>query len=45
MKSGYKILWSDHALNELSAIYRYLELHFTELKLKNFLLNQTEHLD
>ena len=45
MKNGYQIKWTDHALNELSATYRYLELHFTELELKKFLLNQTEHLD
>jgi len=34
MKSGYKILWTDHALNELSDTYEYLELHFTERELK-----------
>lgn len=34
MKSGYKILWTEHALNELFDIYEYLELHFTERELK-----------
>ena len=34
MKSGYNILWSAHALNELSDTYDYLELHFTERELK-----------
>ena len=34
MKSGYKILWTEHALNELSDTYEYLELHFTERELK-----------
>ena len=34
MKSGYKILWTEHALNELSDTYEYLELHFSERELK-----------
>jgi plasmid stabilization system protein ParE len=34
MKSGYKILWTKHALNELSDTYKYLELHFTKSELK-----------
>ncbi|WP_310992054.1 type II toxin-antitoxin system RelE/ParE family toxin [Aequorivita marina] len=34
MKSGYKILWTEHALDELSATYEYLELHFTKRELK-----------
>ncbi|MFS4417885.1 type II toxin-antitoxin system RelE/ParE family toxin [Maribacter sp. 2307ULW6-5] len=35
MKSGCKILWTEHALNELYDTYEYLELHFTERELKN----------
>ena len=33
MKSGYKILWTNHALDELSATYEYLEHNFTEKEL------------
>ena len=43
MKSGYKILWTEHALNELANTYEYLELHFTEKELKklSFELDKT----
>ncbi|WP_445736495.1 type II toxin-antitoxin system RelE/ParE family toxin [Mariniflexile sp.] len=34
MESGYKILWTDHALKELYETYQYLELYFTERELK-----------
>ncbi len=34
MKSGCKILWTDHALKELAETYEYLELHFTDRELK-----------
>jgi len=34
MESGYKILWTDHALNELANTYKYLELNFTERELR-----------
>ena len=34
MESGYKILWTDHALNELAETYEYLETHFTEREMK-----------
>jgi hypothetical protein len=30
MESGYKILWTDHALSELSKTYNYLEANFTQ---------------
>jgi plasmid stabilization system protein ParE len=30
MKSGYKILWTDHALDELSQTFQYLQLNFSE---------------
>jgi plasmid stabilization system protein ParE len=33
MKSGYRILWSEHALDELKATVEYLELNFTEREL------------
>ncbi len=29
MESGYKILWTDNALNELQETYSYLELNWT----------------
>ncbi len=53
MKSGYKILWTEHALNELSDTYEYLELHFTKRELKKLsteldrtlkLISQNPHL-
>lgn len=34
MESGYRILWTDHALNELAVTYEYLEIHFTKRELK-----------
>jgi plasmid stabilization system protein ParE len=34
MEDGYKILWTDHALSELSEVYQYLELNFTDRELK-----------
>lgn len=36
MKSGYKILWTDHALSELENTVIYLEENWTERELKNF---------
>lgn len=35
MGNGCKILWTDHALNELAETYEYLERHFTARELKN----------
>lgn len=34
MESGYKILWTDHALKELVETYDYLETHFTEREMR-----------
>ncbi|MFS4483156.1 type II toxin-antitoxin system RelE/ParE family toxin [Hyunsoonleella sp. 2307UL5-6] len=34
MVSGYKILWTDHALIELADTYEYLVVNFTERELK-----------
>ncbi len=34
MENGYKILWTDHALSELSEVYRYLEFNFSDKELK-----------
>ncbi|MAN59560.1 MAG: hypothetical protein CMC08_06960 [Flavobacteriaceae bacterium] len=36
MKSGYKILWTNHALSELENTIEYLEENWTERELKNF---------
>lgn len=33
MESGYKILWTEHALNELKETYTFLETHWTEREL------------
>jgi len=35
MKSGYKIEWTDNALEELKTIYQYLEKNWTEKELRN----------
>jgi len=35
MKSGYKVEWTENALNELKATYEYLEENWTEKELKN----------
>ena len=42
MKSGYKIIWTDHALSELKQIIDYLEKNWTEKELKNF-ANELDH--
>lgn len=34
MKSGYNILWTDYALEELEQTIRYLEINFTEKEIK-----------
>lgn len=36
MKSGYKILWSDHAIFELKETIEYLENKWTEKELRTF---------
>lgn len=34
MENGYKIYWTDHALEELASTYKYLEEYFTRKELK-----------
>jgi len=34
MKSGYKIQWTENALNELKEVFEYLELKWTERESK-----------
>lgn len=36
MKSGYKILWTQHAISELEQTVKYLEENWTEKELGNF---------
>ena len=36
MKSGYKIIWTNHALLELSETIQYLENSWTEKELRKF---------
>jgi plasmid stabilization system protein ParE len=36
MKSGYKVLWTDHAISELKETINYLEENWTERELRNF---------
>ncbi len=38
MKSSYKIFWTNHALNELKAVFDYLEAQWTEKEAKNLAL-------
>lgn len=35
MKSGYKLLWTDHALAELESAFQYVEANFSEKELKS----------
>ena len=35
MKSGYKIYWTDSALEELENTYHYLEVNWTEREIKS----------
>lgn len=50
MRSGYKVLWTDHALDELSRTIKYLELNFSEkeinrlaCKIEDVLRNISKH--
>lgn len=36
MKSGYKLFWSDSALDDLKGIIEYLEKNWTSKETKNF---------
>ncbi|MBA6154398.1 type II toxin-antitoxin system RelE/ParE family toxin [Gelidibacter maritimus] len=36
MKSGYKILWTDHAISELKETIEYLENNWTEKEISKF---------
>ena len=36
MKNGYKILWTDHALDELKSTLEYLEENWSEKVIKKF---------
>ena len=36
MKSGYKILWTNHAISELKETIEYLKTHWTERELRIF---------
>ncbi|MAM28674.1 MAG: hypothetical protein CMC13_06585 [Flavobacteriaceae bacterium] len=42
MQSGYKILWTDHALSELNKTIQYLEENWTDKELGNLSL-ELEH--
>ncbi len=36
MKSGYKIIWTNHAINELTFTIEYLEKRWTNKELRRF---------
>ena len=38
MNNGYKIYWTDHALNELAKTIEYLEEHFTDKEIRKLAL-------
>lgn len=42
MKSGYKIFWTDFALDELAQTIKYLEENWTEKEIKKFSLKLEE---
>lgn len=41
MKSGYKVVWTDHALKELGLTFQYLQLNFSEKEISR-LANRIE---
>lgn len=42
MKSGYKIYWTDYALNELEKTIEFLEENWTEKEIRKLVLNLEE---
>ncbi len=36
MKSGYRVLWTDHALEELEKAVEYLQSNFTDVEITRF---------
>ncbi len=46
MQSGYRVVWTDFALHELSQTIAYLEENFTEKEIKKLILEieKTTHL-
>ncbi|OYQ36770.1 hypothetical protein CHU92_09240 [Flavobacterium cyanobacteriorum] len=46
MKNGFKLLWTENALNELAETINYPELNWTERDIENFVsrLENTLHL-
>jgi plasmid stabilization system protein ParE len=45
MKSGYNILWTDHAIKELEATIAYLNKNWTEKELKHLAIKIEETLE
>jgi len=39
MENGYKILWTDHALQELNTIIAFLEIYWTEKELQKLAIH------
>lgn len=44
MRSGYKLFWSDTALNDLQNIINYLTEHWTQKEIKSFAKNLIDDL-
>lgn len=42
MENGFRVLWTDHALNELQSTFEYLENNWTEKAIVNLVL-KLEH--
>jgi plasmid stabilization system protein ParE len=45
MKSGYKLLWSDRALADLTNIINYLKENWTQKQIQNFATRLDKRLD
>ncbi len=44
MKSGFRIFWTEHALNELKQTLEYLEANWTEKEIRNLVRKLEETL-
>jgi plasmid stabilization system protein ParE len=45
MKSGYSILWTDHAIKELEETIAYLNINWTEKEIKQLAIKLEETLE
>ena len=45
MTSGFRILWTEHALSELQSTIEFLELHWTEKELRKLAIEIEKTID